>query len=137
MSLPAILTAALATIASGDAGPSYGQDVAQTVQTVLIPDPSTWKSVVFAIGGKVQFNAGNSDDRLEFQRGAINTTILGITMPYGVEAAAGPARFFFGNVWGTCKMERNQLVIHFPARGASEDDPGCQDILWILEPQKR
>ena len=59
MTIPSILTAAAALLAPGDSGVSYDQDTTQTVQTVVIPEPSTWK-VIWSNAAPVPVKEGPS-----------------------------------------------------------------------------
>ena len=128
MGLPAILTIAAAVLATGETDPSYAPDLGQTVQTVVIPEPSQWKAV----------NTQGSRRRqlcVQFRQGMMlfsNGPVSGVA-DYSVEAAAGPARFRLGDWSGTCRMECSRLVIYLPSKDATERDSGW---LLVLEREK-
>jgi len=124
MGLLAILTAAVVTMATGDAGPNYSPDVGQTVQTVVIPDGSRWKIKTFYS----EVWTGHFMV-VSFERGVMSfdSEEVAVTGNYSLTPAAGPVRFDFSLYSGTCWMERNQLVIKLT---------DTKETLFVLEREK-
>jgi hypothetical protein len=64
-------------------------------------------------------------------------------IPYRVEPAGGPARFFWGELQGVCRMEGRRLILHVQEDQRSRvpwnftNSPGAGTVLFILEREQR
>jgi len=156
MPLPAILTAAVAVLATGDAGPNYGPEGGQTVQTVVLPPQSRWKVLQQFEDGKL-LQRGSQSALLFLERnssppflsyGAFfiipsheKTRCMGSI--YQIRPAAGPPIFDLDGCPGICAMDGQRLKIRIRADESMpiprdfDTTSGDGTVLLILERENR
>jgi|SRR5208283_2109320 len=116
MSVPSGIVILLLTV--GNSGSGDGRDVAQPVQTVVIPDGSEWRVVREVVNGEELQSAPGGTAvfyRSDFRVGS------GSFGRWQVSPQAGAPTFSFPDVrWhGICQRDGSHIILHFRMESGS------------------